>query len=318
MKSFNHLKRRVPVWSQAIVGFVVVSLIACSTAAIAHQGDRIFPIYEITDDMLQFFDVKDGTILEWEDLLEPSLTTLDFFSYTVDWETSKREEIAFDPSDFDLRVWIGWNATHSRLYVSLQAADDHYAVREKWNQPQDWLEFRIDGDHSGGPYSFDPGARYRDSMGPAQAYILPSIRDLDRDLDGSIELSFFDSEELEWVLYPPYAEVSEGSVGENPTFWTIEFYITAFDALIWNDPDNSLTSQWMAGNVIGFDLWLNDSDTESETLYDLSDSFLRHRGNPSSNANYFVDGVLLEAGESLEHSAVQPSSWGLIKASLGY
>ena len=291
---------------------ISVFLFGGSLGVVAHQGDRIFPVYEITDDMLQAFDVQDGTILEWEELFEPSLTTLDFFSYTVDWETSKREEIAFDPSDFDLRVWIGWNATHSRLYVSLQAADDHYAVREKWNQPQDMLEFRIDGDHSGGPYSFDPGARYRDSMGPAQAYILPSVRDM----DSSIELTFFDSEELEWVLYPPYAEASEGAVGENPTFWTIEFYLTAFDALIWNDPDNSLTSQFLAGKVIGFGLWINDMDTESETLYDLSDSFLRHRGNPSSNANYFVDGVLLEAGESLEYSAVRSSSWGMIKASL--
>ena len=291
---------------------IFVLVFGGSLGVVAHQGDRIFPIYEITDDMLQAFDVQDGSILEWEELFEPSLTTLDFFSYTVDWENSKREEIAFDPSDFDLRVWIGWNATHSRLYVSLQAADDHYAVREKWNQQQDMLEFRLDGDHSGGPYSFNPGARYRDSMGPAQAYFLPSFRDM----DSSIRLTFFDNEELEWVEDPPFAEASEGAVGENPTFWTIEFYITAFDALIWNDPDNSLTSQWMAGKVIGFDLWINDSDTGSETLYDLSDSFLRRRGNPSSNADFFVDGVLLGAGESLEHSAVQPSSWGLIKASL--
>ena len=297
-------------FSNSCIVFILV--FGGSLGVVAHQGDRIFPIYEITDDMLQAFDVQDGTILEWEELFEPSLTTLDFFSYTVDWETSKREEISFDLSDFDLRVWIGWNATHSRLYVSLQAADDHYAVREKWNQQQDMLEFMVDGDHSGGPYSFNPGARYRDSMGPAQAYFLPSLREM----DSSIRLRWLDNEELEWVDDFPYAEASEGAVGENPTFWTIEFYITAFDALIWNDPENSLTSQFMAGKVIGFGLWINDTDTESVTLYHLSDSMLRGGGNPSSNANYFVDGVLLEAGESLEYSAVQPSSWGLIKASL--
>ena len=140
-----------------------------------------------------------------------------------------------------------------------------------------------------------PGARIRSTQGQdigtvwvqAQAYFLPSIRDM----DSSIRLTFFDDEELEWVDDLPYAEASEGAVGENPTFWTIEFYITAFDALIWNDPENSLTSQFMAGMVIGFGLWINDTDTESVTLYDLSDSFLRHRGNPSSNANYFVDGM---------------------------
>ena len=49
-------------WSQTIFCLIVVSLIAGSTAALAHQGDRIFPIYEITDDMLLAFDVQDGTI----------------------------------------------------------------------------------------------------------------------------------------------------------------------------------------------------------------------------------------------------------------
>ncbi len=126
MKPFIHFNRKCPVWSQAIVCFVVVSLISCSTAAIAHQGDRIFPIYEITDDMLELIDLKDGRIDEWEELFEPSLTTLDFTA------SSDRVIAPFDPSDIDFRIWLGWNGTHSRVYVAIQAADDSYMVRVKF------------------------------------------------------------------------------------------------------------------------------------------------------------------------------------------
>ncbi len=54
--------------------------------AIAHEGDRVVPILEITDDMLAQIDLRDGTTDEWPDLLgEPTLKTIDFemddFSY---------------------------------------------------------------------------------------------------------------------------------------------------------------------------------------------------------------------------------------------
>ena len=47
------------------------SLLIGSLNASAHQGDRIFPVFEITDDMLELIDVKDGRIEEWEELWEP-------------------------------------------------------------------------------------------------------------------------------------------------------------------------------------------------------------------------------------------------------
>ena len=308
MKPFIHFNRKCPVWSQAIVCFVVVSLIFCSTAAIAHQGDRIFPIYEIPDDVLELIDLKDGRIDEWEELFEPSLTTLDFTA------SSDRVIAPFDPSDIDFRIWLGWNGTHSRVYVAIQAADDSYMVRVKFPQLEDWLSLYVDGDHSGGTYKFFSGPRYRDSFGHAQRYAAPSLWDLDR----SVGL-LHDPEGLEWVNYPPYIDGGVGAVGENPVFWNVEFYVTPFDALIWNDQESSVMSELVAGKVIGFFIKVVDvdGDLSQSVSYTIDDGFVRRTApNPSENADSFVDGLLLGAGEFLEGSAVQPSSWGLIKASL--
>ena len=273
----------------------------------AHQGDRIFPIYEITDDMLQLIDLKDGRIDEWEELFEPSLTTLDFTA------SSDRVIAPFDPSDIDFRIWLGWNGTHSRVYVAIQAADDSYMVRVKFPQVEDYLSLNVDGDHSGGRYQFFSGPRYRDSFGHAQRYIAPSLWDLDR----SVGL-LHDPEGLEWVNYPPYIDGGVGAVGENPVFWNVEFYVTPFDALIWNDQERSVVSELVAGKVIGFFIRVVDLDADlsKPVGYSIDDGFVRRTAsNPAEDADSFVDGLLLGAGEFMEGSAVQPSSWGLIKAS---
>ena len=45
----------------------------------AHEGDRVYSILEITDDMLSQIDLRDGTTDELPQLLgEPTLKTIDF------------------------------------------------------------------------------------------------------------------------------------------------------------------------------------------------------------------------------------------------
>ena len=315
MKPCINYNRRSLVMPMACTCVIVASLLGWSTNAGAHQGDRIFPIFEITDDVLKLIDLKDGSIDEWEELFEPSLTTLDFFAFS---SSPNREILPYDPFDFDFRIWLGWNGTHDRLYLSIQVADDFYMVREEILHIQDSLELSVDGDHSGGPYRFFSGPRYRDSMGPAQTYLAPSVTDMDM----SIGLMFGDSEgmgALEWVDDPPYAEGGEGSVGENPVFWVLEFYVTPFDELIWNDQESSRPSELVAGKVVGFFISIADYDAhtpESGTGYMIDDAFLRGQGNSASDADFFIDGFLLGDEVPLVDIAVRPSSWGLIKASL--
>ena len=306
MKPFIIFNGKFRTRSRAIACLMVVSLIAGSTAALAHQGDRIFPFFEITDEVLELIDLHDGNIIEWEELFEPSLTPLDF---TI---AHDRSRVSFDPSDIDFRVWLGWNDTYNRLYVAVQAADDSYMVRVKINQDQgDWVGLKVDGDHSGGPYRWFSGPNYRDSMGPAQAYIAPSLWDMDRPVG-----LLYDPDGFEWVNFLPYIDGGKGAVGGNPVFWAVEFFVTPFDAMIWKDQESSVVSELEAGKVIGFFLQVVDLDMNSKSVgFTTNAAFLDHEGNPSESADYFSDGVLLGAEEFLEGSAVQPSSWGLIKAS---
>ena len=44
----------------------------------AHSGDRVYPFYELTDEMLEKIDIHDGLIDEWYEIGEPSMTLLDF------------------------------------------------------------------------------------------------------------------------------------------------------------------------------------------------------------------------------------------------
>ena len=290
------------------------SLLIGSLNAPAHQGDRIFPIYEITDDMLELIDLNDGSIEEWEELFEPSLTALDFTGYILDRETLKRNIVPFDPSDLDFRMWLGWNSTHDRLYVSLQAADNSHPLRERLDQAEDGMSLSVDGDHSGGTYRFFSGPRHRETMMTAQQYITP----YSWDLVSSVGLSH-DPEGFEWVNNLPYTDGGEGFLGENPVFWVVEFFITPFDALVWNDEESSLGSELEAGEVVGFYIWVGDVDIKETTVYEIDEGFIIGQGgNPWFYSDFFVDGVLLGAGEFVEGSAAQPSSWGMIKASLGY
>ena len=44
----------------------------------AHSGNRLYPFYELTDEMLEKIDLHDGLIDEWYEIGEPSMTLLDF------------------------------------------------------------------------------------------------------------------------------------------------------------------------------------------------------------------------------------------------
>ena len=45
-----------------------------------HSGDRVYPFYQITDEAA--IDITDGTIEDWAEFGEPSLTSLDFTGFT--------------------------------------------------------------------------------------------------------------------------------------------------------------------------------------------------------------------------------------------
>ncbi len=298
-----------------IVCVVEVLLVLGSVHSYAHQGDRIYPIYEITDEMLELIDLEDGRIDEWEELFEPSITTLDFTRKILDRNTSKREIVSYDPSDLDFQIWLVWNETHNRLYVSGQFADDiHVRDKEgKRRRSPDYMYFHVDGDHSGGEYRGLTGDRYWEDFTHAQTYTAPFFYELEFPLGLSYN-TFGQPYEFSWVGELPYAHGGEGANGENPVVWNVEFFITPFDFLD-PEPENSIVSELDRNKIIGFYIVVGDGEVREESdSYSLDEV----EGAPGWTADDFVDGFLIGAGEFAEGSAVQPSSWGMIKASLGY
>ena len=129
----------------------------------------------------------------------------------------------------------------------------------------------------------------------------------------------------EWVAREPYALAGGGVIGHSPAITVVEFKVTPFDDLIYDDEDASEVSQLHPGKTIGFAIATNDNDaTEYKDglgpaiQLSLSPTVVG-RGNLRTNASLFVDGLLVGAGEDPSRyddvSAVEPSSWGRIKAS---
>ena len=220
-----------------------------------HFGDRILPILEITDDMLAQIEL-DGLIDEWPEVWEPTLTPLDFSRYP------------YDPADLDFRIWLGWHDATDRIYAGAVFFDDAYWTDYKEADPPGWgnedsMQLVIDGDHSGGNQLMDgPGLLHLETYSLAQPYdaiaripVGPNVGIWGASIVQDLRAPVYD-----WMVKPPYSESSGGVYGENPTVSVIEFYVTPFDALSWDDPQESTVSDLQAGKVIGFDVAVFDVD----------------------------------------------------------
>ena len=269
-----------------------------------HFGDRIIPILEITDDMLAQIEL-DGLIDEWPEVYgEPTLTPLDFtFFYPQ-----------YDPADLDFRIWLGWHDATDRIYVGAVFFDDSYWTDYKEEEGQGWtdedsMRLILDGDHSGGGQIFDgPGMQHLDTYSLTQPYdaiaripVGPNVGIWGASIVIDLREPVYD-----WMVKPPYSESRGGVYGENPTVSVIEFYVTPFDYLSWDDPPESTVSDLQAGRVIGLDVVAFDVDQGKRG------GGMRLAGGAAGRwAEGFADGVLVGASDS----AVREDSWGLIKAS---
>ena len=133
-----------------------------SPQAVAHSGGRVYPIPELTDEMLEQIQLDDGTVDEWFELIgEPAMTLLDFQTHS--------NFLPPDPSNLDFRIWLAWHDDPDRLYLAFVASDDLYKNDHDYDAPyggrrfifvHDHITLAIDGDHSGGAgvyLNFDRG-----------------------------------------------------------------------------------------------------------------------------------------------------------------
>ena len=124
-----------------------------ASVASGHIGTRVFPFYELTDEMLETIDIHDGSVEEWYQIGEPSMTLLDF-------KTGRTGRSGVpDPSDLDFRIWLAWHDESNRIYTAVTTIDDVYYNEHNHNEETEryWLMleydsilFSLDADHSGG------------------------------------------------------------------------------------------------------------------------------------------------------------------------
>ncbi len=125
----------------------------------------------------------------------------------------------------------------------------------------------------------------------------------------------------EWATREPYAAAGGGVLGATPVTTVTEMKVTPFDDLIYNDEAASVASELYPGKIIGFTIRTSDNDEPQYSDGGGNGSqLLSGRVKASSFAELLVDGLLVGAGEDPSRyddgSAVEPSSWGRIKAAL--
>ena len=89
-------------------------LLGLAGSSYAHQGPRVYPILELSDEDLAQIDIMDGSIDDWLAVVgEPTMTALDFYALG-----------SYHPADLDFRIWLAWHDHTDRIYVAMERADD--------------------------------------------------------------------------------------------------------------------------------------------------------------------------------------------------
>jgi hypothetical protein len=249
------------------------------------------PFSELTDADVAAITF-DGNLADWETILgAPALTGEDFIA-----DPNVGEGAAYNPADLSFNIWLGWHPTTERLYVAIERIDDVYINEYGGGNPGDiWrhdsIEFKIDGDNSGGDYSRAAGdwndeEQTLNHNRSAQQFV--AIADAPDDQHIGYQGSGGD-----WVNTPPYSDAGGASIGTGPTTSVIEFYVTPFDNLIWDNPGESAPSRLFPDKLIGFEISVPDFDSGPGSYH----AYHTLSGQPATwrYADNFVDGQLLSA-----------------------
>ena len=293
----------------ATAGFCLVGI----SVALGHTGDRVYPFYEITEELQETIDLTDGSIEDWVKVGPASLTLLDFFVGPI--STSQR-----DPSDMDIRIWLGWMKSPPRIYLAAIRADNDYVNEYPEIDASmliyDSIALGIDGDHSGGQlFGDDTETEEGRLIHNKQAQLYTALPEVPEGSNVQLFLSAL-WKWLVWPTEPPFSLGGGAVAGENPFVSITEFYVTPFDLFVYNSPEESVESELYAGKTIGFRLFVNDWDSAPRVwaMYDLQSDTI---GEPNPEFN---DGILLGADDlsgqdAGDGSVVRTDSWARIKAS---
>ena len=282
--------------------------------------DRVYPFTELSDEDVARLDLRDGTMFDWLDIVgEPSLTALDFFT--------DPQYSSYDPSSFDFRVWLAWHDPTDHLYVAVQSTDDIYINEyERYGDGytrfigvhDSAVHFYVDGDRSGGewiPKVGDSEEKNLDVLNVQAQGFFAIAGNYDNDSNLELRWHLVDQSYAPGFLLPPYADGGGGCVSEKPIICAVEFYVTAFDRFVWDNPEESVVSDLFPGKVIGFGIILGDTEpsirSEPKSAFALT-PFSENRWDSST----WSEGLLVGTVSGTNDTAARDVTWGRIKASL--
>jgi len=215
-------------------------------------------------------------------------------------------------------MFLAWHNSSQRLFVGMEFVDDVFEpAKEGWRWSER-IDFAIDGDHSGEPYSgvlvdestleegsnaqwYEIGRAWLPEVDPLVQRWIPSVI-------------------TPWAYQEPWFEIGVESFGENPTHSVVEFSLTPWDRLSKSGPEASQRSLLQADRFIGFQIRIIDEEPENNT-YVLGNARSESPGKVWwEYSSEFVDGVLIPCNVldcSGATTPVSPDSWARIKATLG-
>ena len=251
--------------------------------------------------------IVDGEFDDWEDIA-PVLQMADFDDLVAGAD--------IDALDFDLQVWIGWNDTENRLYLAVEVTDDiHQVDRPKGSATtrifqDDDLEVFVDADHSGGQYAdfsdLSPDEQLARNGTEANHFVLAGPHEDGEDFVNFSAAGWYALRDGPYTQADLRFEGTPGGVGVT----RYEMSLVLFDRVNVTADFLSSRHDLRPGEVIGFNLELNDFDSHSELFdakWSLSGGF-----NAFRLSERFTD-LWLEP--PVTATAVQDVSWGRIKAS---
>ena len=226
---------------------------------------------------------------------------------------------ASDSDDFSARLMVGWNKTVNRLYIAAQVRDDIHQIDRPAGSAtvlfqDDSMELFVDADHSGGQFAnFTELSHeeYRRRNGTEANHFVLAGPPPDENF-------FVKFSAAAWYALSdgPYTKAAVEFVGvlggEGVTNY--EVMLVPFDRVDINAVFQSEEHHLREGEVLGFNVEFNDLDVHSE-LFDAKWS-LSGQYNSYRFSDRFTDLILMPLEGTFQVTAVEPSSWGRLKASL--
>ena len=294
------------------LGLALQITVGLAKPALGHYPEGVaYRAFQFPDHLVPAID---GDLTDWEVVGDSYAILTGQFHDLISPEVE-----ASDSDDFAARLMVGWNKAENRLYIAAQVRDDIHQIDRPAGSAEvifrdDAMELFIDADHSGGQFAnFTElsDEEYRRRNGTEANHFVLAGPSPDEDF-------FVNYSAAAWYALPdgPYtrAAVEFAGVlgGEGVTNY--EVMLVPFDHVDINAVFQSEEHLLREGEILGFNVEFNDLDVHSE-LFDAKWS-LSGQHNSYRFSDRFTDLMLMPLEGTLQGTAVEPRSWGHLKAYL--